>query len=41
MMAQISLDLHVMGIKLKTTKLIIVYNSIKIHIMLELSTEDG
>ena len=41
MMAQISSDLHGVGIKLKTTQPIIFYNAIKMQIMLEFSTEDG
>ena len=41
MMAQISSDLHGVGIKLKTTQPIIFYNVIKMCIVLELSTEDG
>ena len=38
MMAQMPSDLHGVGIKLKTTQLIIVYNAVKMHIMLEFST---
>ena len=41
MMAQISPDLHGVGLKLKTTQPIIVYNFIKALIMLELLSEDG
>ena len=36
-----SSDLHGVGIKLKTTLLIIVYNAINTHIMPELLTQDG
>ena len=41
MMAQISSDLHWVGIKLKTTQLRIFYTAIKMRIMLELPTENG
>ena len=40
MIAQISLDLHGVGIKLKNTQLRIFQNVIKIQIMIEFSTED-
>ena len=38
---QMSSELHVVGINFNTTRPRIVYNSIKVRIMLELSTEDG
>ena len=41
MMTQISSELYGVGIKLKTTSLRIVYNSIKIRIILLLSIENG
>ena len=40
-MAQISSDLHVVGIKLKTAQPRIMYNAINLQIMLEFSTEEG
>ena len=40
-MVQISSDLHGVGINLKTTQPRIVYNTIKMGIVLEFSTEDG
>ena len=41
MMVQISSDLHVVGIKLKTTQPRIAYNVINMRIMLEVLTEDS
>ena len=41
MMDEMSSDLHGVEMKLRTTQPRIVWNVIKIQIMLELSTEDG
>ena len=41
MVDQIPSDLHGFGIKLNTTQPLIIYNTIKMQIMLEFSTEEG